>query len=350
MNFLLSLFLTLTPLWSFVDLEEDLSPFVIETKRIVVPGYPHAFNASILPFQDSYLLIFRAGSYQDTPDSDFILNLIPGSKARKTDEMGLIFLSSNMEPQGEAQLLDIQHYHGLRAFQAQDPRLIEVGGHIYIVYSNMVENTESPIRRVFVTELFYDGIHFKAGEPTYLAHFEGCGEKRVEKNWAPFAYEGQLLLSYSLVPHRVFFPLLGSGDCVTMASSCSTPLWDYGELRGGTPALLDNGEYVGFFHSSKAIASKQSEGKKMVHYFMGAYTFSAKPPFALTRVSPRPIVGKDCYNGPSYTTWKPLRVIFPVGIISSEKYFWVTYGRQDHEIWVMKIDKKGLYKSLVSIY
>lgn len=351
MNFLSLLFLSLTHLWSFHDLEEDLSPFVIETKRMEIPGYPAAFNPSILPFQGSYLLVFRTGSYQNAEDSDFILQVLPASRPRKTDEMGLIFLNKDMEPEGPVYILDIHHHHGLRAFHQQDPRLIEVAGHVYVVYSNMIENSETPIRRVFVAEIFFDGDHFSVGEPDYLCYFEGAGDRRVEKNWVPFDYEGKLFLAYSLNPHRIFYPLLGTGSCVTMASTTSSVLWDFGELRGGTPALFDEErrEYIAFFHSSKRMLSKQSEGQKMIHYFMGAYTFSAKPPFAITYISPRPIVGKNFYNGPAYNTWKPLRVVFPCGLIANERYLWVTYGRQDHELWIAKLDKKGLYKSLIPI-
>ena len=86
----------------------------------------------------------------------------------------------------------------------------------------------------------------------------------------------------------------------------------------------------------------------MTHYFMGAYTFSAKPPFQITRISTEPIIGKNFYNGPAYTTWKPLRVVFPTGCLMDEDFIWVTYGRQDFEIWVAKFDKQALLESLVS--
>jgi predicted GH43/DUF377 family glycosyl hydrolase len=85
----------------------------------------------------------------------------------------------------------------------------------------------------------------------------------------------------------------------------------------------------------------------MVHYFMGAYLFEDSPPFSIQKISPNPIVSKTFYNGPAYQTWKPLRVVFPCGVIHNEKYIWVSYGRQDHEAWIVKLDKAGLYKSLV---
>ena len=82
---------------------------------------------------------------------------------------------------------------------------------------------------------------------------------------------------------------------------------------------------------------------------MGAYTFEAKPPFALIAVSPEPIVFKGFYEPPYYKTWKPLRCVFPAGIIVDKDFVWIAYGRQDHETWVAKIDKKQLLKSLVPV-
>ena len=87
----------------------------------------------------------------------------------------------------------------------------------------------------------------------------------------------------------------------------------------------------------------------MVHYFMGAYTFSPDPPFSITSMSPEPIVGEDFYVGPSYKTWKPMRVVFPGGFIAAEKYIFVVYGKQDHEMWVVKLDKEKLLRSLIKL-
>ncbi|MEI8125500.1 MAG: hypothetical protein WCG42_07080, partial [Parachlamydiaceae bacterium] len=82
------------------------------------------------------------------------------------------------------------------------------------------------------------------------------------------------------------------------------------------------------------------------HYFMGAYTFQAEYPFAITGLSHYPIVHKSFYEGPMYKTWKPLRVVFPSGFIVEGDDIWLLYGRQDHEVWVAKIDKTKLLLSL----
>jgi predicted GH43/DUF377 family glycosyl hydrolase len=173
---------------------------------------------------------------------------------------------------------------------------------------------------------------------------------RSEKNWVPFEYNHELLLSYSIIPHRIMRPLQGKSTCETVALTRRSIKWNWGVLRGGTQAFVVDGNYLAFFHCSKSMATAHSGGKSIPHYFMGAYTFEKDPPFGLIKISPKPIVGKNFYHGPAYKTWKPLRVVFPAGFVFDDAYIWVVYGRQDHEIWVVKLEKQKLLASLASVH
>jgi hypothetical protein len=82
---------------------------------------------------------------------------------------------------------------------------------------------------------------------------------------------------------------------------------------------------------------------------MGAYTFSCKPPFDILSMSPQPIVAEDFYRSPAYKTWKPLKVVFPGGICADKDFIFVAFGKQDHEAWIVKMDKDKLLKSLVVV-
>jgi predicted GH43/DUF377 family glycosyl hydrolase len=229
--------------------------------------------------------------------------------------------------------------------QTQDPRLITIHDRLYVIFNNFLKIGDISTRRMFIAEVKYDHDTFSIKNPLCLHPFQGWSS-RWEKNWVPFVYNDTLLLAYGLIPHRIVQPLV-TGECITVASAHSPMYWDWGELRGGTPGILDGDEYIAFFHSSIKMATTQSNGKAMPHYFMGAYTYSSKPPFTITRYSKTPIIGKNFYNGPAHNTWKPLRVVFPMGCIIDDKYIWVSYGRQDFEVWIAKFDKKGLYQSLV---
>ena len=270
-------------------------------------------------------------------------------KLSKLTKWGLVYLDEDFNPISPAYVIEFINKSPFLPPKEQDPRLITLNEHLYIVYNNIFGPLEQEMRRMFIAQVHFDGKKFFITDAEPFLEFEGQVNKRMEKNWVPFIWENQLLLAYSLAPHRILQPLFGKSRCKSIASSgCHIP-WEWGELRGGTPALIDDEEYLAFFHSYKNISTVQSAGKKVSHYFMGAYTFAKEPPFNITRISQNPIIGDKFYQGPLYNTWKPLRVVFPGGFISDKHYVWIVYGRQDHELWVVKLDKAGLFKSMQTI-
>ncbi len=322
------------PNFDYVDLEEMAQDYVLETKKIKIPGYPDAFNPSIVRYQGCILLSFR--KYD--------------RKTRATNEIGLIWLDENFHPISEPQFLEISVNDPFCITKRQDARLLMIGEKLFIIYNNVLKDViDREVRRMVIAEVIYDGTRFTADNPDCFVYFEGERFERSEKNWVPFEYNGELLLAYSIVPHRIVRPLHGKSTCENVASSLRSIKWNWGVLRGGTQAFLIDGEYLAFFHCSKSMMTAHSGGSSIPHYFMGAYSFEKDPPFSLTHISPKPIVGKNFYHGPAYKTWKPLRVVFPAGYLYDNQNIWVVYGRQDHEMWVVKLDKKGLLESLVPV-
>lgn len=335
--FVLWIFRLSPPLAADLINEELTQSFVLETKRIEIPNFRGAFNPSIIRWKDYLLLSFR----------------VRDSRLVSTFQIGLVLLDDNFNPINSPQILDVRSHTPLSPRKEQDPRLLYVKGQLYLVYSNDIKELDGikyETRRVFVARLTHDGEKFVADTPECLFRFEGERENRWEKNWVPFDYNGNLLLAYSVNPHRVFQYLQGTGSCETLASTKGKINWRWGYLRGGTPALqINEDHYLSFFHSSIPLSTVHSNGVEMLHYFMGAYVFKKTPPFSVTHISPEPIVAKNFYAGPAYKTFKPLRVVFPGGFILDDQYIWIAYGRQDHEIWIVKLDKKGLLDSLVSV-
>ncbi len=317
----------------FFDLHDLKQDFVIQTKRINLSGFPCAFNASIIDWNGFLLMSFRTYSENGS-----------------TNNIGLVLLDQDCNPVGEPQLIAMPFTDDYCFTKRQDPRLIQSNGHLYLVYNNHLKTvTDREIRRMLVAELFFDGRQFYAEQSNIFLDFEGESPAKTEKNWVPFDYDNTLLLSYGVNPHQVLQPILGTNTCQTIATSRFLSDWQWGALRGGTQALKIGDEYLAFFHSSRNLPSLHSNGKVMLHYFMGAYTFSAEPPFTITKVSPDPIIGDHFYDGPMYKTWKPLRAVFPCGMVVQGDTIWVSYGKQDHEVWVAKIDKQQLLNSLVPV-
>jgi len=333
----------------YLDLEDgEKQDFILELKKIHIPGHPHAFNPSIIRWQDCILMSFREIKYFTPLSAKFfnstgIFNFCGSC-------IGLIRLDEDFNPIGKAQLLDLKPPHIYS--RSEDARLFIIEDRLYIAYSdNRDEVFSEGGVRMYIAELDFDGMNFFLQNMERLYGFEGENKNRREKNWVPFDYNGTMLLAYSLIPHRILKPLLGTGTCESIATSEGSIQWEWGELRGGTPAIpVDGNQYLSFFHSSKEIPTVHSNKETVLHYFMGAYTFSLHPPFEITQISPNPIVGKGFYKGTDYEPyWKPVRVVFPCGIILDDNFIWIAYGRQDHEVWVVKINKYGLLDSLIPV-
>ncbi len=326
-----------TALLPDVDLEEVFQDsIVVASKQVTIPGHPNAFNPAVVSWNGKLLMSFRD---------------IPNAKEKYTSYIGLVWLDSQFNPVGIPQILETRDATNPAPSRAEDARLIVVGEKLYIIYSdNPLVKINRAGFRVYVAEVRWNGQRFSLHNKDYLTEFDGRDDNAREKNWVPFDYKGTLFLAYSISPHLIFRPLLGTGSCETYTSTLSDIRWPWGILRGGTPGILEGGEYLSFFHSSKEMPSKHTNGKKVLHYFMGAYAFSAKPPFAITRISSKPIVGKNFYHGQEYVPyWKPVKVVFPCGYVSHGEFIWIAYGRDDREVWVAKISKKALFNSMVPV-
>lgn len=324
-----------------IDLETTLSPCILETKKIHIPDYPEAFNPALVPWKDGWLMGCRVIKDQ--------------TKKGWHSYVAVLTLDKHFNPTSPVQLLDTRSMAPMQPTNSADPRLIWVGDTLYMLYSDTLSTETGPmIVRMWVAEVAENNGTFSLLAPERISRFPDHNFKQIEKNWTPFSYADQLLLAYHVVPHRILRPFLdGSERCEHICSTHLTAVWKFGEPRGGSPGLkLDaiNGDYLTFFHGSLIFASQHSKGQQSLHYFMGAYRFSAEPPFGITHISATPIIGKGFYSGKQYKPyWRPVQAIFPSGFAVEGDHIWLAYGRQDHEIWIAKIDTKKLLESLCPV-
>lgn len=321
-----------------VDFEKHLSPFILETRKISVPEYPESFNPALIKWKDGWLMGCRV-----------IKNI---TKRGWHSYIGLVTLDKNFNPTGRMQLLNTRSMAPMQSANSADPRLLWVGEDLYVVYSDTLNMDGTNFNvRMWVGKLIEHNGTFTMEAPERIARFPDNKFVSIEKNWIPFSYEDQLLFAYHVMPHRILRPFLdGSERCEHVCSTKLVSQWQWGELRGGTPGIKLkelNGDYLAIFHSCLPAISLHSDGKTSLHYFMGAYRFSGEPPFAITHMSKVPIVGKGFYHGKQYDYyWRPVQAVFPAGLVEDGEYLWLAYGRQDHELWVAKIDTKKLLESL----
>lgn len=315
-------------------LENCTSDFVAHLKRVEIPGHPHAFNPSLIRWNGALLMSFReVVKVEDVKVSCAAESIV-----------GIVMLDENYAPLGKPFIIDFE----TSPSRPEDARLVKVGADIFMLYSDNTDEivTDSGFR-MWMAKLVFEEGKFMLKDKERLTYFDCEQATRREKNWVPFDYQGNLCLAYSLIPHRIFLPIPNTECCYDLCSTDTYFDWRWGEPRGGTPAIQIGGHYLSFFHSSIEISTMHSEGEKVPHYFIGAYLFSAAPPFEITHVSKKPIIAKGFYSGFSYIPyWKPIQAVFPCGILVEKNEVIMTYGRQDHELWIAVMNRRELLRSL----
>ena len=308
---------------------------VKNNKRIIIPGYPQAYNPSLIETEKGLLLLFRVSPFPQRLYASYL---------------GAVFLNSDFEIISAPQLISTRKERFSQVIsQSEDARVIRMDDKLYLVYNDNVE-IENPStlqrRDIFLAELHIKKDRIELGAPLLLMHPKYYATQRWQKNWTPFVWNHQLLFSYMINPHKVLDPNLENGLCPEVYSThFPDDFWPYGTLRGGTPALLVDGEYLAFFHSSILSKSEVSDGLEMWHYLMGAYTYQSDPPFQVTRITPHPIIEGNFYNFSNFYK----RVIFLGGYIISGDHIHIALGKDDAEIWICTIDKNELIDSLIYI-
>ena len=188
-------------------------------------------------------------------------------------------------------------------------------------------------------------------------------QSRHEKNWGPFTYDQKilhpnitfnlpaLLFEYSVNPHRILYVMPaqpGSRKTMVKLLSCTNftvkndLFWNPSSMRSGVPAVLlpNKKEYLSFFHVCEYYLNT-----KIKTYVMGAHTFEAKPPFAVTHVSPEPILAENFFVG----GWAYKRLnyeIYPSQFLIIENKIVLSIHRNDRESWVVEMYLDGLLDSL----
>ena len=305
---------------------------VQSTKQIVLQNYPDAFNPSIVQTKQGLLLSFR-----------YIPDLI---NAPSTSYIGVVFLDENFDPISEPVLLNTRHLNNKTPSQSEDARLFLYRDRICLIYNDNVDSINYWDRRdMYIAELFYEDGDFTLSTPLKLIHEGKYSTQFIQKNWEPFVWDNKLLISFTVNPHEILYPNLVSGSCYQIYDTWSTLDWGFGTLRLSTPPQLIDGEYLAFFHSGKPMVSEATQGCTLWHYFMGAYTFSAEPPFHLTQMTPQPIIHDEFYT---YSSAEK-RVVFPGGFVVNGSNIYVAYGKDDCEIWIANINKEILKKAMVPI-
>lgn len=314
--------------------EQEAQNIVIETRRIVFDSFPDAFNPSLIKIDEGFLLSFRY-----CPDR---------TSQPWLSDVYVVLLNDCFDPISEPEKLNTRPKKSKTPSQSEDARFFTFRNRIFLIYNDNIDEIffdHGKRRDMFIAELIFEKGHFQLLPPLKIFCEEKYSTSLQQKNWIPFEWDNELYFIYSVHPHEILSCNLRRGACYPLCKTAPLLDWVYGSLRGSSSAELFDGEYLAFFHSGTRMKSPASDDWKRWHYFMGAYTFSAEPPFEMKKITPQPLLAPDFYT-PSY---REKRVVFPGGFVVDDPYIYVAYGKDDCEIWIAILDKMALKQFLVPV-
>lgn len=249
-----------------------------------------------------------------------------------TTKLGICLLDENDQPIQHTNVLlnlhsDLKTYS--KGFHVEDPRFFIFQDQLYLSYCDGYQMAQAKIdtETLQATESFY------LNKPV---------RERTEKNWTFFEHENKIMSVYQVHPH-IIFEMNGS-EYVTKHETAFNINWVYGIPRGGTsPIKINKDQYLSFFHSSIDTRSRERQ------YYIGAYIFSAKPPFEPLFISKEPIISGDKININIPRMNNRIYVVFPGGCIPTESGYDVYYGYNDHQCRILKVTHEMLKENLVEI-
>lgn len=188
-------------------------------------------------------------------------------------------------PTGKYWPLDL---HGIGQYQIfEDARLFHFQGDLWLSYTEVVfldpSRSMKKVESIAQHACKLEGETFKCSNRITLDY--GLNTERFgwEKNWCWFEWEGRLFMVYDPRFNTVLEVCPHSGT-IKKEWKHEDLKWPYGHFRGGTPPVLHKGEFISFWHGST------DDPLLYRRYYIGAYTFEAKPPFRPLRVSKTPII------------------------------------------------------------
>lgn len=280
-----------------------------EGKNIRIKAY---FNGSIVKFKDKLLFCCRGDQEPWFHNIRLIFCELDDEFQPKKNTARYLEVGSNLTHKGD---------HG--QFRVEDPRLFTCGGRLHLVYGDGYEVYHATFNDDLTIDKWKNITNFSIQIP---------GNDGREKNWCPFDYEGTPYFVYSDSPRVIWCPFRKQAIISEQHIT-----WDYGTIRGGTPAIKYGNSYLAFFHSAKNIKpGDEWQGGRL--YSMGAYVFEDKPPFRVTHITKVPIMRGDGYHKNPHHQGI-LEVVFPAGVAETYDSFFVSLGINDGCTGVIRVSK-----------
>lgn len=330
MKYRLLIFLSLIGLYFFfLPTEKRVPPLeglaqeaIVQTKRIRIPGFAKAFNPSLISYKEGYLLSFRIRHRLASPES----------RKKDVSFLGVVRLDKRFRVLPRtAQQLEVISYAPHVSSTAEDARLFLIEDRIFCIFNDFLPSKKEGCA-LYCGELVETAGKWALKEAAKPLRYARAIP--IEKNWSPFVAEGKLYLIYSDAPRVILGVDVDSGQCTEVVRSECHWEWQWGEIRGGTPAVAMGDRFLTFFHSSLPV-------QKGRVYAMGAYLFDTRFPFQPQAITPFPLGRKE-----DYTRENRHNVVFPGGLVIQNDRIHVAWGKNNKQICITTFDTPKLMDAL----
>jgi predicted GH43/DUF377 family glycosyl hydrolase len=273
-----------------------------------------AFNGGVIPYKGKHLLAYRT-DWIDT--QAWVCEVSRDGFVPQTRPVRLAL-------QGNAR----------SAAGNDDPRLFVFRDRLHVSFTARQDDPRTPnITHVGYARLRDDYSVEQVYYPEYKAR-----RFPHEKNWQFFEHGGELYCVYAIRPHHVVLKIDGERVVKVYPAAHATP-WSGGLSHGGAAPVRVGGEYWHWFHG--VVKPGKPVGAV---YSVGVYSFEAKPPFRVTRSSPRPLLWCPEEGRPAGQDY---RVVFPTAAFLEGDRWTVTGGVHDSWLQAWEWDAGGVARVMV---
>lgn len=244
-------------------------------------------------------------------------------------EISLVRLGPDFRAAGPAVRLELAAPDASEG--CEDPRLFVYGGQLHVAYVGVVGAGDAKRTNVLYARLAADFSVESIVAPRLAAR------RALERDWQFFEAEGALWAVYTVAPHRVM--RIKDGEAIPAYVTDKPLPWNAGPLSGGASPVLVGDEFYCF-----AQAHRRINGVRV--YNVAAYTFAARPPFAMQRMTAEPVAWADVGTKPAD---QDAAVIAPGGAVLGEGLWKVACGM--HESWteVLRFTQAEIEAALVRV-
>lgn len=289
----------------------------IDSAALKLGRVGEAFNSSLFRFKGRLLLCYRTG----------------WSGAR----LHVAELDKDMTPKKVTTLNGLGHPRA--TVGQEDPRLFEYQGRLHVSFTGVERSGGGVVTNVLYARLTDDFRIEEVFAPNYF------GRRSWEKNWVFFEWEGMLLAVYSIAPHVILH--IRGNQAYPLAETNTAFPWSGGTLRGGCPPVRVGDTFYHWFHGRHGAEGDEQHKWHHSKYTIGLYTFPARYPFAIERMTPDPILIADYETLPDdqKRSGNPA-VVFPAGAILERGQWSISMGVHDRWTDVAKWDAAEVDKML----